>query len=98
VRIIDDAQSSADVYGVALDAACVIILVLMTSIGCVNHAATKADDIPIRRLSLEDNFIWPFFSSLRPLNATIFRCNSSRELKVAMTKGTFRDTVGFQAL
>ncbi len=29
------AQSTADVYGVAVDAACVIILVFITSIGCV---------------------------------------------------------------
>ena len=96
--MIEDMQSKADLYGADDDEACVIILVFMTSIGCVASPAINADDIPISRLSPGDNFSCPFFSWLRCLNSKILRCNNSLELNVAMTKGTLRDTVGFQAL
>jgi hypothetical protein len=43
----DVAQSNADVYGMAFDAACVIILVFTTSIGCVMTQAIRADAMPI---------------------------------------------------
>jgi len=43
----DVAQSSEDVYGMAFDAACVIILVFTTSIGCVMTQAMRADAMPI---------------------------------------------------
>ena len=102
----DVAQSSADVYGMALDAACVIILVFTTSIGCVMTQEMKADAIPIPTSSktVDDNdddddassmLLFLRLSRCRVFNLNIpLRCNISRDANVTITKGTFRDMVG----
>jgi hypothetical protein len=106
----DVAQSSADVYGMALDAACVIILVFTTSIGCVMTQAMRADVMPTPTSSktVDDNDIDDDNGGDESSSLLLFRlricrflnlnnpllCNISRDANVTITKGTLRDMVG----
>eukprot|EP00965_Chrysotila_dentata_P203374 6181670-Pleurochrysis_carterae.AAC.3 len=85
-------QLAMEVYGTAPDDACVIILVLITSIGCVTSAPTNAEEMPRTRFSSTVSAA----PSREAFLARRRRCIKAWLVKVATTNGTLRDAVGSQ--